>query len=343
MSKSDFKRLFREAFKVDDRWLDWFMTEVYSDDEAFVEEADGKAVATLLSSRYPMAFHGTELPAAYLSCVATAKSERGKGHMHRLMVKVLKESYARGDAFATLIPAERRLYFFYDKFGFSTVFYVDELRYTGLHAFAMGEEFKKVEPDYEMFARLESMRPCVLRHSEERFRQVLADLRLDRGVVAAVTDGNGGEAMAFAQIGGEAKVIDLLASTPAAADAALAYVRLEAEGKPFIVNGVPEGREASLRSRGMLRIVNVETVLNAVAAANPKVNQTIRVHDAVIAENNATFVLRKGECRRADRPVASLSLDVSVDVLARLLFSAPRIGDIFELPTCRPFISLMLD
>ncbi len=343
MNKTDFRRLFREAFTTDDKWLDWFMAEVYDETDVLAEEVDGKPVATLLSSRYPMEFHGAELPLAYLSCVATAKSERGKGHMHRLMVKALKESYERGDAFAALIPAERRLYFFYDKFGFATVFYADELRYTALHAFVLGEEFSTVEPSFDMFSRLEALRMGSVRHSGERFTQILADMKLDNGVVRAVTDGNGGEAIAFAQVGDEVKVIELLSSSEAAAEAALAYVRMEAPEKAFVVWAEPTGRKASLRSRGMLRIINAEAVLTALAASNQKIDQVIRVHDPIIAANNGVFVLRKGQCTRASEPVKKYTLDVSVDVLARVIFSSPEIGDVFELPTRRPFISLMLD
>ncbi len=138
-------------------------------------------------------------------------------------------------------------------------------------------------------------------------------------------------------------MIELLSSSEAAAEAALAYVRMETPEKAFVVWAEPTGRKASLRSRGMLRIINAEVVLAALAASNQKIDQVIRVHDPVIAANNGVFVLRKGQCTRASVPVKKYALDVSVDVLARVIFSSPEIGDVFELPTRRPFISLMLD
>lgn len=343
MNRNDFRRLFQEAFDADDKWLDWFMTDVYDENEVLVEKVNEKAVAMMLSSRYPMKFCGKELSLAYLSCVATAKAERGKGYMRRLMACAIKDSYERSDAFATLIPAERRLYFFYEKFGFASVFYADELRFTAMHSFALGEEFKLVKPEYEMFARLEALRSCAVCHPENRFRQILGDLKLDNGIVRAVTDGNGGEAMVFARVGQEVKVLDLLASTGAAAEAALACVGLETHDKPFVVWAIPSERGTSLHPRAMVRIVNVEAVLSEMAAYAPKAVSTIRVSDPLIDENNGIFSLRKGKCHRLGAAPPSLSLDVSVDVLAKVIFSAPEIGDVFGLPTARPFISLMLD
>lgn len=350
MHKNDFKKLFREAFALSNEWSDWFMDSVFDEDDMLGLEIDGKLVSTLLMSRYPFAYQGCELPASYISCVATAKSERGKGYMSGLMDKALIASAQRGDAFATLIPANRRLYFFYDNFDFATVFYIDEQRYTSLHEFVVNPEFKEIEPDFATFSRLESTRPCGLRHDETRFRQVMDDIRLDKGLTVAVSDGNGEEALAFVEIGDVAKVLDLLSSSEAAAENVLAAIRNHVGEKPIIILGEPSEaasddtyRGARLRTRGMLRIINAEAVLGALAKANPSISQAIRVHDSIIEANNATFIIHDGKCERTSNKPKRLDLDVNIDVLAKLLFSAPSIGNIFGFPTRRPFISLMLD
>ncbi|MDE6287653.1 MAG: GNAT family N-acetyltransferase, partial [Muribaculaceae bacterium] len=121
--KSDFSKIFRESFKVPAAWSEWFLNDVYRDEDLVSLKVDDRPVSVLLMSPYTMAFHGIELPASYFSCVATARAERGKGYMSRLMIDAIRAAEARGDAFATLIPETRRLYFFYDRFGFSTVFY----------------------------------------------------------------------------------------------------------------------------------------------------------------------------------------------------------------------------
>lgn len=350
MHKNDFKKLFREAFTLDTEWTDWFMDSVFDENDMLDIKIDNKLVSALLMSRYPFAYQGTELQSAYISCVATAKSERGKGYMSALMLKALIASAERGDAFATLIPANRHLYFFYDTFGFSTVFYIDEQRYTSLHTFASSPEYSETDPDFNTFMRLEAMRPYGIRHDRKRFNQIIDDIRLDDGLTIAVTDGKGEDAVAFVENSNEAKVLDLLATSETAAENVLAAIRKHVGEKSVIILGLPSEaasdnsfRGARLRSRAMLRIVNAEVVLGTLAAANPALHQTVRVYDPIIRRNNATFIISGGQCKRTDSKPAHLDLDVNIDVLGKLLFSAPSIGDIFGIPTRRPFISLMLD
>lgn len=341
--KADFRRLFREAFRADAAWTDWFVEKVYDDRDALFLDVDGKAVSALLMNRYDMSFHGTSLPVAYISCVATARAERGKGMMHRLMARAITEAAGRGAAIAALIPATRFLYFFYDAFGFATVFYVDELRYTALHTFRAPDEYAEVTPSYDMLARLEAMRACAVRHSAAQYEHIITDIAFDGGIVAAVENADGDCAMAFAVPSDEnILVLDLPASSPEAAEAALARVRDFAGEKPIVVRALPGEVPPAMRARGMARIIDLEAVLSAVAQADPSMHQHIRVSDPLIPANNGIFSLAKGECRRVDK-AARLDLDVTVDTLARILFSAPATGEIFNLPAARPFISLMLD
>ena len=343
--KNEFRKLFRDSFAADPRWLEWFVDEVYTDDDLLWLDTDGKLTSAMLLSPYPMSYRGAILPASYISCVATARSERGKGLMHKLMIRALNAAASRGDALVCLIPETRRLYFFYDRFGFATVFYTDELRYTSVHKFASGEDFRPVEPAYDMFSRLESIRPCGIRHDEKRFHQILKDIDLGGGLALAVSDGMGAEAMAFVELGREAKVIDLLYSSDEAAEAVMALMRDKAGERPVIVKAWPSEAKngPALRARGMARIVNVDMMLSALAASAPEVDQVVRVYDPIIPSNNGIYILHRGQCEHVDSTHRRVTLDVTVDVLARLLFSAPSIGQVFNLPTQRPFISLMLD
>ncbi len=350
MHKYDFKKLFCEVFPTSEEWTRWFFDSVVDENDLLGIESEGRTVSALMINSYPFVYQGTTLPSSYISCVATTRSQRGRGFMSELMHSALLASAERGDAFATLIPASRRLYFFYDKFGFSTVFYIDEKRYTSLHTFAAHDGYSEVEPDYSMFHRLEMRRACGIVHDELRYSQIVTDLQIDKGIIAAVSDGAGNEAMAFAEVGSEIHVLDLPASSPEAEEAVLGVLRAKAGEKPVIVMGHPAQVAsvdtyggAKLRSRAMLRIINVEKVLSALSGANPEIKNVIRIHDPIITDNNATFELHGGTCRRIDPDGRHIDLDVSIDVLARVLFSAPSVGDIFGIATRRPFMSLMLD
>lgn len=215
--KNDFSKIFRESFKVPAGWSEWFLNDVYRDEDLVSLKVDDRTVSVLLMSPYTMSFHGIELPASYFSCVATARAERGKGHMRHLMIDAIKAAEERGDAFATLIPETHRLYFFYDRFGFSTVFYSDEQRYTSLHIFARPEEYAPVEPTFSLFETLERMNPNCLLHTRRDFEAAMHDIELDGGIAVAVKAPDDSAAMAFATTGDVTTVKALYATDDIAA------------------------------------------------------------------------------------------------------------------------------
>lgn len=344
--KNDFKKLMRESFRLDSRWLDWYLGAVYRDEDILMDYADDERPLTMASiTPYAMTYEGQTLPAAYISCVATAKAERGKGYSARLMRRALKEINEKGFAFAFLIPAADYLYFFYDKFGFATTIYIDEERYTSLHAFERDEELMPAEPTYSILSVLENRQKSVVRHSPEDFSRVMADLRLDGGVAVAVTNADGSRsAMAFVEIGDTATVKYLLSTDPEAAESVLALVRAEVGEKPIVVWSVPQKHSVRrLRSRGMMRVTDVKSVFDALAARHPKLTATVRVADPIIESNNGIFVLKKGLCERMASYNGHIDLDINIDVLTRILQSDQEIGDLMGLPSERPVAAMMLD
>lgn len=343
--KQQIKALYDISFPEDLRWNDWFFRNVYKDDDAFCLYDDDKLVSSLMMSRYSFMYRGTALDMGYISGASTTRYSRHKGYMSKLMVDVLRRARARGLSFVSLIPAADRLYFFYDHFGFSTVFYVDAERYTSVHKFESFPDYVQAEPSFEIFSRLEDLRDNAVRHSERDFKDICADNSGDGGVIAAVTDRAGNPAaMAFAvQQGGEAVVRSVFALNDEAAESVLDIVKQHFEHLPMVVWSAPAHRRASLRARGMMRIVDVERVLSVLAASQKDIDQVIVVNDNIIEENNGVFRLSKGTCTRlADKP-ERVSLDVNVSILATILFSSESIGKIFNLPTAHPLLPLMLD
>lgn len=344
-TKNDFSKIFRESFKVPAGWSEWFLNDVYCDEDLVSLQVDDRTVSVLLMSPYTMSFHGRELPAAYFSCVATARAERGKGYMRHLMINALHAAEERGYAFATLIPETHRLYFFYDRFGFSTVFYRDEQRYTSLHIFTRPEDYEPVEPAFSLFESLERLNPNCLLHTRRDFEAAMHDLKLDGGIAVAVRASDDSAAMAFATTGNVTSVKALYATDDIAAEAALELVRAEAGEKPLVVMANPGDRTGALKARGMLRIIDVESVLTTLAEAYPRLKMTIKVSDDILARNNGIYIIEKGRCSRVEpeSETLHLDLDVSVKVLAGVLFSSPAIAEIFNLPPARPIMNLMLD
>ena len=354
--KYQVKRLYDAAFPADREWNNWFFDRVYRDDDTLVvEDENGAVVSSLCLHKYKFAYQDSVLPFAYISGAVTAYKSRHKGYMSALLIQALRQSYERGDALIGLIPATRRLYSLYDKFGFATVVYADIERYTAVHDFALTEDYELSEPTYEGFKTLVAQRHASVVYSEEDFENIMYDIRHDGGVVTAVNDAEGKPAaMAFATADkSEIHVKELLGEDPRASEMALGEVKNAlASELPMAVWTMPSGRPSTLRARGMMRIVNAHTVLSALAGHNPDLRTTLRLTDPYIDNNNGVFQIEKGKCRyfALDEDLKSkiagglkIDLDVRIDVLTSILFSSETTGRIFNLPTCRPSMSLMLD
>lgn len=343
-SSGEFSRFMRDIFYLDNNWVDWFMRDVFRENQLHVFDTDNRVTSVMLSTPYSMDFHGRKVGCEYISYVATLPYYRGRGQMRRLMNDTLNDVSRRGIPFAALIPASRQLYFIYDSMGFATVFYVDEQRYTSLHSFE-SDGYQLVEADFPMFARLENLREGNIIHTREDFSNIIKDIELSNGIVVAVSDGGSSEAIAFVDNSHEIKVFDLLSTDEKAAEAALAEVRKQCGEKSIIIYTTPGNNLATLRARGMIRITNVEAALAELAAAEPRIKFAVRVKDDMIAANNGIFVINNGKCFRKDYKDDSikLSFDVNVKVLAEIMFSHGSIGELFDIPSKRPYISLMLD
>lgn len=345
MKKKEFQDIFASVFADPPQWRRWFFDEVATDEKQIYigRDATGKAIGALLMQPYAFAYEGMELPAEYMSCVATRSEARGHGVASRLIAEALADARRRGVAMCALVPAEPHLHFFYRRFGFSTVFYTDCLRFTAVHRFHSGAEV--VEPAFASFSRLEKALGCGVLHSQADFGHVLADLAIDGGHAVAVRDADGAEAMLFAVAGDSvATVKALMADNEAVVDAALAELRRRVGELMFVVHTPPfSNSKAFLRPYGMLRIADPEQVLGALAAADPKLRYSVRLTDNLIHENSGIYTIRNGECRRPDGYGGHIDLEADIDTLAAILFSDPSIADIFSLPARRPYMTLMLD
>lgn len=337
------RALYDACFRQDLAWNKWFFDNVVSDEDVFGRIADGNLVSMMLAQRYTFRMCGEDLPLAYISGVCTERNHRDKGHVHALMGDVLNSLHADGYAFAGLIPADDRLFFFYDRFGFVTTVYVDTMRYVDGHVFDAGE-YDEVAPDYQTFVMLEKMRGYTVIHTERQYSELRRDAEMDGGMIFSAAMGDScAVAVAMPSADGSAIVVkELLTTDDRATDAVLYYVTRRFGRLPMSVYARPGMRVAPLNARGMMRIIDVGRVLAAIAPVC-KHEQIIRVHDNYITANNGVYVLHDGRCDYVDSTIRRLTLDVDISTLAEILFSTPGVGDIFGLPTDRAMLPLMLD
>lgn len=349
---ADIKHIWRDRFGDSRQWMSEVFSRIYTDSDAITFELDDKVVSTLLLRPFTMAYKGREMPVGYIYGAATSRAEQSKGYMSRLIVKTLREAYRRGQATVLLRPSRRRLYGFYARFGFTTVLFIDEMRYTAAHRFPYDEaKFTVDESVCDMkemskaYKRLAERRGACLLHSEDDFKTILIDNDLEHGAVAVVRSADSGEivAMGLSKSNDSSIVVtELIGADEEAENAVLASFANRMPGMMTVVEAYPQRSGVKISARGMARIVNLEVFLKILASVRPELHYVFKVTDPIIAENNGLFQIDKGEVARIGSS-EKVDLEVSIDVLTAILFSTEKIGDIFNLPTARPFVSMLLD
>lgn len=118
--------LWGQAFGDDGEFIsDMYACGYLNPSDVFALTEDGRLIAALFLPEYRIRFQGDDLPIRLLSCVATDPYQQGKGYMSLLISRTL--DLVRNDCCGVcVIPVSESLYGFYEKFGFSTAFWISE-------------------------------------------------------------------------------------------------------------------------------------------------------------------------------------------------------------------------
>lgn len=341
-----YRKIYESSFGDSGVWVDWMMRQVCTDSDLMLLEDEGgsKAVSALLLRRYNWQYFGSRLDMSYIYGACTLPRYRAQGYMGRLIDTSLRRSLERGDAVCTLIPATESLCGYYQHFGFASAVYVDCERYTSAHCFDVADGYVPALPDYSDFQRLEAESDNTVLHSETEYHNVVDDIHLDGGDVFAVSrDGEPICAMAFAVPHHDSILVKTVyAPDNIAKDAVLAQVRERLGQHTMAVCCFPDGGNSRrrLQLRGMVRLLDVFQMLNAMAASDPSLHCTLRVRDGRIHGNSDRFTIADGICQRGG---GTTDLDVNINTLADILGSTESIGKIMGLRTTRYRLPLMLD
>ncbi|MBD5315185.1 MAG: GNAT family N-acetyltransferase [Bacteroides sp.] len=350
--RDDIKKIWRECFNDTREYIDMYFDRVYRETDAMTLTVNDQVASSLLLQQYEFKYLDRVVPMGYIAGAATRRSMRGTGCMASLMKMALEKSASRGDMICSLIPAHDWLYFYYDRFGFTTAFFNDRQHFTSLHTFPTEGHYTAVADHYsdqvfDAFHNFEMERQCSVVHSKRDFLNILDDLRFDTNGVFVVTadDNESIASMAWAYRDGNIVVVkDVMGRDSDSRTAALQLLRTSYPDLPFVVMAQPDDKvKRHLYSHAMTRVVNAALCFETVAQSRPSLTLHIKIKDTLLPQNNHTFTISDGRCMVDDTYRGKLDLDVNIDVLTDIIFSSPKIGDIIGFPSQRPHISLMLD
>ena len=109
------EKLWAEAFPEDSRaFRQYYFREKMKDNRVLVSEKDGEVIAMLHRNPYRIAMRGTVHACDYIVAVATAETERHKGHMRSLLLAMFRDMYEEQMPFTFLMPARESIYLPFD-------------------------------------------------------------------------------------------------------------------------------------------------------------------------------------------------------------------------------------
>ena len=201
-TKDEVKALWKLCFTDSDEFTDLYFDLRYKDDINMAVREEGKIISALQMISYPMTFCGETIATSYVSGACTHPDYRSHGAMRRLLRLTHRRMYDDGILLSTLIPAEKWLFGYYAKSGYTPRFgyvmervNVEKLIPSG--SYRVEEEDEASAELYQYFDNRMRERACCMLHSYEDFLVIMADLRLGGGKVLVARRADRIAGMAF--------------------------------------------------------------------------------------------------------------------------------------------------
>ncbi len=114
--------LWNEAFPDTEENIRFFIDNRFVPHNTVVCEEGGEVVSMLFLLDGNLIIEGNSYSSYYLYAACTAESFRGRGIMAKLLEKAKKLTAERNKYFICLMPAEKSLFGFYERFGYKSIF-----------------------------------------------------------------------------------------------------------------------------------------------------------------------------------------------------------------------------
>ena len=114
--------MWRICFGDSQPYYDIYFRERYKDENTLAFFVEDKVVASLQLLHYHFTYYNTEIPVSYISGACTLPEERKMGYMGALLKRAFIEIKKRNAPLSLLVPEEKWLLDFYNKYGYAQTF-----------------------------------------------------------------------------------------------------------------------------------------------------------------------------------------------------------------------------
>lgn len=193
-SKEQIKRLWKTCFNDSDEFIRFFFEQIYRKENAVCIEEGGKVVSVMQILPYEMTWCNTIIPVSYVYAACTDPEMRNRGLMGRLIEKAHAQMLKRGDCMSILIPANRSLFEYYRKQGYTEVFDHSQSPFLIKEIATVKANILQKDDSGKWFHFFDQglrKRPMCVLHNQADFNRLLEEFPLGGGQVIGVADDNG--------------------------------------------------------------------------------------------------------------------------------------------------------
>lgn len=288
--------LWKKCFGDDDEYIRLYFDAKYCDKNTYCLYRQSQMISVLQAIPYEIRFHGLLISGRYISGACTDPDFREKGLMRQLLSSAITDIFHCGADVAFLIPAQPKLYNYYEQNGFGTQFMHNIEKYhIEQHISGTVQTPSLAEAQltgiFELYQNHTLTRNGVIHHAQD-FSDVLAEHYLSGGKMLLLGTINSPKAFALAITDKDKVRISELISTTEEDKMRLIQQSAQIFNRQDVEVVVPGSNSRC----GMIRIVNVLNILQKLASARPDIQQVIHIFDPVITENTGTYNISNGQC-----------------------------------------------
>ncbi len=349
--EEEIKKLWNLCFGDDEAFTELYFSKRYSDEVNLAIEENGNIISALQILPYPMTFGGEIISTGYISGACTHPDHREKGAMKRLLLKSFARMQDNKVPLTTLIPAEKWLFSYYSKMGYTPVFEysnktftVEELKPSAEYTISKytSQPFLQEEV-YSFFDENMKKRPCCIQHSYDDFLVIMDDLKLGNGelLIARSKEEIKGLLFCYAKEN-RLHVPELFFENDSARDTLLFTAAEQFQVEDISCIKPPNDEMGNIL--GMARIIDAEKLLNIYAIHHPELETSFNISDEFIEKNNAFYSIKSGkiEITKTNKDFKSFSIqELTQALMGYKTELLPKELQIFDRQ--KPYMSLMLN
>lgn len=291
--KADFRRIWDKCFEDSDKFSTWLFDTRFVPEYSLCLEQDGKIAAVLQLLPMFLRIRGRAVPSAMLMGVSTDPDYGGRGYMKRLMAYLMEHTAEKGIYVIANTPARLNTYYFAGHYPVSDIDFIEGRtdRTVKAEGVRLGGDIAAVRGRlFELYTDFAKDYSAVAYRSYADFMLKAEDYLADNGLLAihetdGVIDGYSffydTEELLYAE--------ETVAENERAFNEIVKFIAAFGDNKAYKIKtpaqgnyGIPHNVMGVASVTGLLKCLNIQSGI------------CVKIHDALVKENNGVFALNGG-------------------------------------------------